>query len=306
MPCPPVLLVLFRRADSTRQVFEAIRNARPSQLFLAADGPRSHRPGEAEACAEARKVVAGVDWPCEVRTWFREENVGAGRNVSEAVTWFLDQCGEGCILEDDCLPHPDFFRFVSEGLQRYRTDERVMHISGSSFREGHRFTEDSYVFSRYNHGWGWATWKRAWDKRDLEMNSLERFLVTADQTQFWDSSRERRYWTKVFRQAKNREMDAWDFQWKFTLWKEGGLCLYPEPNLVSNLGFGGGATNTFDDGAGKGNRPFGSLGSIRHPEFVVRHRPADQANFRKMYWGTPWERFLQRSRKVLRLLGFRR
>lgn len=303
MPVPPVLLIIFRRPDTTRQVFEAIRNVRPAQLFLAADGPRLHRRGEAEACAETRSVVAGVDWPCEVRTWFRDENVGAGRNVSEAVTWFLGQCGEGCILEDDCLPHPDFFRFVSEGLERYRDDERVMHISGSSFRGNRRFTEDSYVFSRYNHGWGWATWKRAWDKLDLEMVSLDRFLFTAIQTGFWDSSRERRYWTKVFRQARNHEMDAWDFQWKLTLWKEGGFCLYPEPNLVSNLGFGGDATNTVNDGRRKANRPFSPLGTIRHPEFMVRHRVADQDNFRKMYWGSGRERFLQRWRKLRSLFG---
>lgn len=302
---PAVLLILFRREDTTRRVFEAIRQARPERLFLAADGPRPDRPGEAQACEATRKVVDAVDWPCRVERLYRDKNVGCRIGISEAITWFLDQAGEGIILEDDCLPSPDFFRFAAEGLDRYRHDERVMHISGSSFRGGRRFSTDSYTFSRYNHGWGWATWKRAWDRMDLEMAGLERFLVAADQTRFWDSSKERRYWSKVFRGARDLKVDAWDYQWKYTLWKEGGLALYPEANLVTNLGFGAGATNTTNDGGGKGQRPWERLGEISHPAFILRHRPADRANFLAMYWGTPLERWRARTRKALRLLGGR-
>jgi len=302
MHTPSVLLVLFKRVDTTQKVFEAIRQARPARLFLAADGPRADRTGEAEACAQARQVVAQVDWPCEVQTHFRTENVGAGRNVSEAVTWFLEACDEGIILEDDCLPHPDFFGFAAETLDRYRTDSRIMHISGSSFRQGQRFSDESYVFSRYNHGWGWATWKRAWAHLDLTMEGLDRFIIWADATGFWDSRQERKYWKRTFEQARRKEVDAWDYQWKYSLWKTGGLCLYPEKNLISNIGFGAGATNTFQDADLKGCRALEPLGSLRHPEFVGRHRAADQDNFRTMYWGTPAVRWRHRVNKLWRLL----
>jgi hypothetical protein len=137
------------------------------------------------------------------------------------------------------------------------------------------------------------------------MARLEPFLSRADKAGFWDSDREKRYWTRTFRQAKAREMDAWDYQWKYSVWKEGGLCLYPEYNLISNLGFGEHATNTFEDG-GKGNRPWQPMGLVRHPEFVVRHRTADQANFQKMYWGTWSTRVKLRWRQVFRVFGRQR
>ena len=300
---PAVLLIVFRRPETTQRVFDVIRQERPERLFIAADGPRPDRPGEAQACAATRQIVEKVDWPCRVETKFRDRNVGCRTGISEAITWFLTEVGEGIILEDDCLPSHDFFTLAAELLEKYRSDQRVMHIGGSSFRHGHRFTDASYTFSRYNHGWGWATWQRAWTKMDLSMKGLEEFLVEARKTGFWDSRRERIYWSKVFRGARDLKVDAWDYQWKYSLWKEGGLAVYPEANLVTNLGFGEGATNTTQSDKEKGQRPWDALGPLVHPPFVLRHRRADQANFNAMYWGTPWARLVSRVRKLFRMNG---
>lgn len=305
MTVPPVLLIFFRRPETTAQVFEAIRAARPERLYLAADGPRAHRDGEAVLCQKTREVVARVDWPCQVETLFRDSNVGIRKNVSEAITWFLDQVGEGIILEDDCLPNPDFFRFAAENLDRYRNDERVMQICGSSFLKPDA-APASYFFSRYGHGWGWATWKRAWSCLDLGLESLEPFLSEARQASFWDTPRERKYWEYTFRRTRDLPIDTWDYQWKFSQWKSGGLSLYPWANLVTNLGFGEGATNTTQTGEAKGDRPFEPLGDLVHPSFVIRNRAADQHNFLHMYWGTPWARFQARLAKVWRLVRGRR
>jgi len=303
---PPVLLILFRRPEQTRKVFEAIREARPEKLFLAADGPRRGKAGEDQACRATRETVANVDWPCEVKTFFREANAGIRKNVSEAISWFLDAAGEGIILEDDCLPSPDFFRFAADALERYRDDTRIMQISGSSFCSGRTSSPNSYFFSRYNHGWGWATWRRAWNLLDLELASLDAFLIEADRTGFWDSPQERKYWAWVLRKTRDLPIDTWDYQWKFTLWKEGGLALYPLANLVTNLGFGDGASNTTTQEGEKGNRPFEPLGELVHPRFVLRDKTADQRNFRKMYWGSFGERLFARMHKVLGLLGMGR
>jgi hypothetical protein len=298
MTVPPVLLVIFRRPETTAQVFEAIRKARPSHLYIAADGPRRDRPGEAEACALTRATVATVDWPCEVKRFFRDENVGIRRGVSEAVTWFLAEAGEGIILEDDCRPSPDFFPFAATLLERYRNDDRVMHINGSNFHRGKRWSTHGYYFSRYNHGWGWATWKRAWDQFDLELNHLEEFLIEAAPRKFWDIPREGKYWTKVLRQTRDGLVNTWDYQWNLALWSRGGLCVTPEANMITNIGFGEGATNTTDQDHGKGFMTTDSLGSWDHPPFLIRHRRADVANFLTMFWGTQWARFAGRVRKL--------
>ncbi|MBA4056200.1 MAG: nucleotide-diphospho-sugar transferase, partial [Marivirga sp.] len=159
----PVLLLIFNRPDTTRRVFEAIRKARPKRLFVAADGPRQHKPEDADRCAKARKIATDVDWECEVKTFFRDTNVGCGRGPSGGISWFFEHVDEGIILEDDCLPSPLFFRFCAELLERYRDDKRVMEIGGNTFMdEANRDKEYSYYFSSHNNIWGWATWKRAW------------------------------------------------------------------------------------------------------------------------------------------------
>jgi hypothetical protein len=298
---PAVLLIFFRRPEQTARVFEAIRKARPGRLYLAADGPRP-RPGEAEACAACRALVSSVDWPCEVKTLFRDTNAGIRRNVAEAVTWFLGEAGEGIILEDDCLPSPEFFRFAAEGLDRYRDDKRVSQICGTSFVSRKGRTE-SYYFSRYGHGWGWATWKRAWDLLDLEMESLEAFLEEADQTEFWDSCRERKYWRTMFRRTRDLPIDTWDYQWVLSQWKAGALSVYPNRNLVTNLGFHELASNTVDSGSPKGGKPLEPLGGIVHPTMVLRDTRSDRKTFLTYYWGHPWDRWKSRVRTLLKLLG---
>ncbi len=86
---PAVLFLVFNRPGVTAQVFEAIRKARPSRLYIAADGPRTNRVGELERCEEVRRQVTSVDWPCELKTLFRSENLGCGRAVREAINWFF-------------------------------------------------------------------------------------------------------------------------------------------------------------------------------------------------------------------------
>src|SRR5688572_19370360 len=102
----PVLFIIFNRPDLTKQVFEAIRKAKPSRLYIAADGPRENILGEGEKCNEARRIASDIDWECKVRTLFRDENLGCGKGPTNAITWFFSHETEGIILEDDCLPSP--------------------------------------------------------------------------------------------------------------------------------------------------------------------------------------------------------
>lgn len=152
-----VLFLVFNRPETTKTVFEAIRKAKPKRLYIAADGPRKHREGENEKVSSVRQIVTYVDWPCDVKTLFRDENLGCKSAVSGAITWFFNHEEEGIILEDDCLPHPDFFPFCESLLKRYANDERIWVITGNNFQNGIQRGEASYYFSRYNHVWGWAS-----------------------------------------------------------------------------------------------------------------------------------------------------
>jgi len=241
----PILMVVFNRLETTQRVFAEIRRARPSRLFVAADGPRAGHSGEAEKCAAVRQfVLAHIDWPCEVKTRFLDHNLGCRWGVSSAVNWFFEQVEEGIVLEDDCLPHPDFFRFCQEMLERYRRDTRVMHIGGSNHQHGVRRGDGDYYFSRFVHIWGWASWRRAWSHYDVEMHLLDEFerrhLIRA----IFSSRNMQTRWLQILHDVRAGRIDTWDFQWNFAVMCQRGLGIIPNLNLIENIGMTTGGTNT--------------------------------------------------------------
>ncbi len=246
----PVLLLVFNRPGTTKQVFEAIRRARPPRLYIAADGPRASRPGEAEQCETVRKIATAVNWPCEVATLFRSENLGCKRAVSSAVSWFFERQPEGVVLEDDCLPDPTFFALCDELLERYRHDERVMGITGDNFVPWQGTGEFSYYFSRYAHIWGWASWRRAWSHYRVDLDSLDRAAILAIlRNAAGFRSPVASYWADLLGRVRDGQIDTWDYQWAFAIWRHAGLVCTPRSNLVSNIGFGADATHTKDPDA---------------------------------------------------------
>lgn len=280
----PVLLLIFNRPDPTAQVFAAIRATRPARLYVAADGPRLDRPGEAERCARAREIATAVDWPCEVHTLFRDANLGCKRAVSGALDWFFGEEEAGMVLEDDCLPHPDFFRFCDVLLERHAEDERVSVITGDNFQRGRRRGDASYYFSRYNHCWGWASWRRAWRLYDGELSFWPDWKTSADWRERIPDAVERRYWEGIFDRVARGEIDSWAYPWTASLWYRGGLTATPNVNLVTNIGFGEEATHT--RGAVKRHIvPRVALGCLSHPECVEQNLQADNFAFRQHFLG---------------------
>lgn len=277
----PVLLIVYRRPALTARVFDAIATARPRRLFIAADG--AAHAGEAEACAETRRVASHVTWPCDLQTDFSNRNLGCRRRVSSALEWFFGACESGIVLEDDCLPAPDFFRFCDALLDRYRDDERVVHISGESYRRGLR-PEASYSFSKYALIWGWATWRRAWRAYDLEMRSWPDFARASPDLALYDTADEQRYWDQTFRNVHADGAASWDYAWLYACLTQ-GLSVHPSVNLVRNIGTAEGSThmttNRFAD------RVVGALETeLRHPAWVVRDRQADMDTFDERFVGS--------------------
>ena len=240
-----VLFLVFNRPDTTRQVFDTIRAARPPKLYVAADGPRPNRAGEAERCAEVRRIATNVDWPCEVKMLFRELNFGCKMGVSGGINWFFEHEPEGIILEDDVLPVASFFDYCDELLERYRNDERVALVSGCNLVSRRFKPKESYFFSRYNHIWGWASWRRAWQHYDVTMEDWPNWRDTGSLARIGNGSRLfTAYWRELFDKMHRGEIDTWDYQWTFTCWRLGMLSILPSENQTHNLGFGTDATHT--------------------------------------------------------------
>ena len=168
----PILFLLFNRPDETSVVFDVLKIIKPKFLYVACDGPRKNIEGDAENVDKTRKIIDQITWDCELKTLFRDSNLGCKIAVSEAINWFFENVEEGIILEDDCVPDITFFDYCSELLQFYRDDKRVMHISGLNFLSGPldlQPSAESYHLSKYPAVWGWATWRRAWDLYDVDI-----------------------------------------------------------------------------------------------------------------------------------------
>jgi hypothetical protein len=244
----PILFIIFNRIETTQKVFDAIREAKPRQLFVAADGPRVGKRGEKEKCEETRNIINQVDWDCEVKTLFRDENLGCKKGPVTAITWFFENVEEGIILEDDCLPDLSFFRYCEYLLDKYRYNEKVFMISGDNFLPESLRLKESYYFTNFPHIWGWASWRRAWSNYDIEMKELSSFISQNKINNFIENKYSQNYFLERFHDVKSELLvDAWDYQWVYTIWNNNGYSIAPNHNLISNIGFGQGGTNTLNE-----------------------------------------------------------
>ena len=246
----PILLMGFNRPDTMAVVFERLREVQPTLLFLAVDGPRADRPGEADKVQQCRDLAEQVDWDCEVRTLFQEQNRGCGLGVSTAITWFFDQVQEGIILEDDIVPDPSFFGFCSALLDRYRDDQRVFAISGCNYVPPDSQSEphEPYRFSRVPHIWGWATWRRSWQQHRLDIRDWRsRIPLRRLWSEVGHSVPGTAYWASTYELVARGEIDTWDVQLALAAMTSGQLTATSNINLVRNIGFGSDATHTVVD-----------------------------------------------------------
>jgi len=299
----PVLLLIFNRPDVTERVFAEIRKLKPKRLFIAADGPRAHKPNDPDLCLQTRNMVKDVDWDCEVKQLYRNDNLGCKLAVSSAITWFFSQVEYGIILEDDILPHPSFFPYMQEVLKRYKDDDRVMMVSGYNTQHGQKRSDASYYFSHYPHIWGWGTWKRAWDKYDVKIDRLAEFKRQNQIANLFDDPVVQEFWMDKFQMVHDNKYDTWDFQWVYTVFSEAGLCVQPNVNLVSNIGFDMNATHTTFSGAEEANLQTYDIGEIVHPDFIIADRAADEYEVEHIFHltATPLiRRPVSLQRKVLR------
>lgn len=272
----PIAFLIFNRPDTTLKVFTEIEKVRPTNLLVVGDGPRSSMPSEDEKCAATRAIIDQVSWDCEVITNYSDVNLGCKKRISSGLDWVFNIVEEAIILEDDCLPHPTFFRYCEELLEYYRDDQRVMHISGDNFQHGRKRTKDSYYFSHYTHVWGWASWRRAWQNYDVDMKLWQSVKAGNWLADILKDKESISYWENIFQSAYEGKIDTWDYQWLFACWLQNAFSILPNVNLVSNIGFGLDATHT----KGKSelaNLPVEAMDfPLQHPLFTLRDTQADE------------------------------
>lgn len=292
--------MIFNRPDTTKVVFEAIRKAKLPKLFVAADGPRPDKPDEWEKCQKVREIATAVDWDCEVKTLFRDANLGCKVAVSRAIDWFFEHVKEGIILEDDCLPTQSFFWFCQELLEKYRYDERVMMISGNNFQFGRQCGSYSYYFTKYTHIWGWASWKRAWKFYDVNMNLWPEIKKKGLLKSLVNNPKEMNYWEQIFDRVHASKIDTWAYQWTFCCWVQNGLSVLPNVNLVSNIGFGIESTHTHKDSPLANMLVLPMEFPLKHPPFLLCDSKADSITFKNICSSSFIKRVINRLVRIVK------
>jgi len=239
----PVALLIFNRPEATKKVFEEIRIAEPERLFVIADGPRQNVETDNELCKITREITENIDWDCKVTRDYAVENYALRKRVSSGLTQMFESVDEAIILEDDCVPHQSFFPFCQELLERYRDEEKIMMISGNNFFSKLRQKEYSYHFSVFNHIWGWATWKRAWNLYDDQMKDWNDLKDGDFLNNILQDDVSVKYYKTIFQEVYENKINSWAYRWLYSMLRKDGLSIVPLKNLVTNIGFGTEATN---------------------------------------------------------------
>ncbi len=232
----PILILAFNRADLVKQSMAPIRQYRPERLYLACDGPRENKIGEDKAVEVTRKVMEElIDWPCEVFRLYRETNLGCAYAVNDAITWFFSNEEYGCIIEDDVVVGQDFFTLCEDLLPRYIMSENIMEISA---RNVSRRTDikNTYVYSQCYHCWGWATWRRAWNKMDMSMNAVNNHnvLYYIKRLGLFRGILMNYYFKKAY--SRISTFNSWATRWYLSILDNDGLVICPGVNLAINIG----------------------------------------------------------------------
>ncbi|WP_295800465.1 nucleotide-diphospho-sugar transferase [Mucilaginibacter sp.] len=270
-----VLFVIFNRPDTTARVFEQIRAAKPARLYIAADAPRPNNATDKLLCKQTRAIVDRIDWDCELKTLFNETNRGCRQGVSAAVTWFFDNEEDGIILEDDCLPSNSFFKFCDNLLEKYRDDTRIRHITGCNLQLGKKWGEYSYYFSNRVHIWGWASWRRVWNDYDLHLSKYHEPEIRERLQNIYQDPLVVESWLNIFKDVKAGKVNSWAYPLDFINFFNNGLVIIPNENLISNIGFGGDATNTLSTESVYANLPVAEIDEITDPVFILPEKRAD-------------------------------
>lgn len=305
-----VLIIFFARPNTLREVFNQVKKARPSKLFLACDGPREHCPQDIERVAECKKIVSEIDWECDVYTNYATENQGCGKGPYNAISWAFTYVEKLMILEDDCVADETLFPFMYEMLNKYENDQRIGMVSGFNHMKSWDCGGNSYCFTKTGATLGWGTWRRVWEQYDYNVERIEnpyyRRLLYREFSNRRIAGRRISSWQNAARETVKTKVNYWDIQFGFLKYSQSLLCIVPQNNLIYNIGIGAGSTHTENTRKEKWKKgkilfmPTISLSfPLVHPLCVICDRQYDEKVFKIIFPG----RIKRLVRKIKRFLG---
>lgn len=278
----PILILIYNRQFETKQLIKSLKKIKPKKIYIGADGPKNNFIDK-EKCLQTRLVLTKINWSCKIEKNFSKTNLGCKKSITKNLNWFFKKEKEGVILEDDCIPNKDFFRFTKIMLKKYRNNKKIFSISGSNHCKNKK-NSTSYYFSKYSHCWGWATWRRAWKKNSPNLNFWPKFKSSKAWIDLHNDIIERRYWNKIFDNVKKKKFDSWAYPWTLSVWYNKGVSIIPNKNLINNIGYGFSSTNSILREK-KNYKKYFLDKNIKHPKLITSDFKKDLYVFYNHYKG---------------------
>lgn len=278
----PILIIAWKRPTKTKELIKKIKAINPNNLYIACDGPKNEDNIEDNKVMETRELLLKSFEDLDSKKYlFSKTNQGCKIGVSNAINWFFEHVKEGIILEDDCIPHLDFFTFCEEMLATYRNDKRIWSITGHNQQNNIKRGCGTYYFSKYPRSWGWATWKRSWEKYDRDMNDWPEIKSKGILKNLLNSRAEILFWEKILDSIYYRNSpNTWDYQWTLYSFLNSGLTIVPNKNLIKNIGFDHDATHTFlgdaDTSIENDKYISNAIFPTVHPDYFIINKKADE------------------------------
>ena len=271
--------MVFNRPNLTRKTFERIKEYRPDKLYIGCDGPRPGNLNDVKLNNEVKKIFESINWKCKVYKSYSKFNLGIVERTVKSLRWFFSNEEKGIIFEDDCLAHPNFFKFCELMLEKYKNEKKILMINGNNFQDGKIRGKYSYYFSEYFSTYGWAGWRRTMKHYDENMKTWPKWKRSKDWEKFKSKmfKKEHEYWNEIFDKTYKKIIRTWDYQFLLSMWQNKQLVVTPNKNLTSHIGLGINATNSR---ARKPGVPLEKISfPLKHPNNIELNRKADRYSF---------------------------
>ena len=247
-----VAMIFFNRPDTLKTVFESVREAQPSKLYLIQDGARANRPKDVENVAKCREVVSNIDWECEVVHDYSDINLGCGKRIFTGLSNVFMHEEYAAIVEDDIVIGESFLPFCKEMCERYKDDQRIHMISGMNHLGVYEECPYDYFFSQGGGAiWGWATWARCWNELDWNMEAVSNnYIVNCLKNGNTPNNVSKVIAERavVIRQGilKGVSPTFWSLHFGLYGYLGSRLNIVPKYNLISNIGLTGDSAHATD------------------------------------------------------------
>jgi hypothetical protein len=297
----PIALFVYNRPEHTRRTLQFLQQnelAANSRLFIFSDGPKNAK--QAEKVAEVRALIKQVEGFKSVEIIERNSNLGLANSVIRGVSQLMQEFGQAIVFEDDLITSPYTLRYFNDALVRYQKEDQVMHIGAYMYPlpivESEQLPET--FFFRAATSWGWATWARAWQQFNPDVEALMK-QFDAEKIHQFSIEGSMNFW-KQMQELKAGKNNSWAIRWYASIFLKGGLTLNPAHSLVSNIGHDGSGVHS---GINEIYNVSISPQPVKHfPEHIAEHAAA--YNFIKIFLknrkGNLWQRVIRYVNQRLR------